>query len=122
MTIRELLAVYYKGLARKTGWEAVLADDFRFIGGNMTKQTPVVGKDNYVATIQRLSQVFSEVRVVKSFVDGDEAFVLASYDWTFPHAVNIQGSVAELWKAKNGKLQELTIFFDTGSFDRLAKG
>jgi hypothetical protein len=30
--------------------------------------------------------------------------------------------VAELWKAKDGKLQELTIFFDTGSFDRLAKG
>jgi len=26
------------------------------------------------------------------------------------------------WKAKDGKLQELTIFFDTGSFDRLAKG
>jgi hypothetical protein len=41
---------------------------------------------------------------------------------TLPHAVNIQGSVAELWKAQNGKLQELTIFFDTGSFDRLAKG
>jgi hypothetical protein len=122
MTIRELLAAYYKGLARRTGWEAALADDFRFIGGNMTKQTPAVGKDNYVGIIQRLSQVFGAVRVVKSFVDRDEAFVLASYDWVFPHAVNIQGSVAELWKAKDGKLQERTIFFDTGSFDRLAKG
>jgi len=31
MTIRELLAAYYKGLDRKTEWEAVLADDFRFM-------------------------------------------------------------------------------------------
>jgi|GEM_PF-7045335 hypothetical protein len=30
MAIRELLAAYYKRLDRKTGWEAVLADDFRF--------------------------------------------------------------------------------------------
>ncbi len=78
--------------------------------------------DRVLGIIQRLSQVFSAVLVVKSFIDGDEAFVLAFYDWTFPHAVNIQGWVAELWKAKDGKLQELTIFFDTGSFDRLAKG
>lgn len=122
MKTEELLDVYYQGLARKTGWDSVLAEDFRFIGGDMTKQTPTVGKEAYVMIIQRLSRAFSDVRVVKSFVDGDQALVLAQYDWTFPHAVSIKGSVAEYWKAQSGKLQELTIFFDTASFDRLAKG
>jgi hypothetical protein len=44
MTTRELLETYYKGLAKKRGWETVIADDFKFIGGDMTKTTPVVGK------------------------------------------------------------------------------
>jgi ketosteroid isomerase-like protein len=122
MKMQELLDTYYRGLAQKEGWESVLAEDMRFVGGDMTKQEPVVGKQSYVQVIQRLSRLFADVRVVKSFVDGDQAFVLAEYNWTFPHDVNIKGTVAEYWKVRNGKLGELTIFFDTGSFDRMAKG
>ena len=122
MTAQELLDTYYQGLARKSGWESVLAEDMRFIGGDMTRQDPAVGKATYVRIIQGLSQRFSNVRVVKSFVDGDQAFVLAEYDWHFPKDVSIKGAVAEYWKVKAGKLWELTIFFDTGSFDRLANG
>ena len=88
----------------------------------MTKPAPQVGRANYIQVIQRLSRLFVGVRVLKAFVDGDAAFVLASYAWTFPHGVNIEGAVAELWKVQDGKLQELTILFDTQSFDRLAKG
>ena len=122
MSIKQLLDTYYHGLARKSGWESTIADDFRFIGGDMTKQAPAVGKEIYTKIVQGLSTRFSDVKVLKTFVDGDEAFVLAQYDWIFPNGVNITASVAESWKAKNGKLWELTIFFDTGSFDRLAKG
>ena len=31
MTTQQLLDTYYKGLAQKSGWDSVLADDFRFI-------------------------------------------------------------------------------------------
>jgi ketosteroid isomerase-like protein len=122
MDTQTLLDTYYGGLARKEGWDSVLAEDFRFVGGDMTKPTPQIGKANYIQIVQRLSRLFTGVRVLKSFVDGDEAFVLATYAWTFPHGVNVEGAVAELWKIQNGKLQELTIFFDTQSFDRLTKG
>jgi len=122
MNTVELLDIYYQGLVRRSGWESALAEDFRFIGGDMTRQEPTIGKPTYVRIIQGLSQRFSDVRVLKSFVDGDEAFVLAQYDWRFPKDVNVTGAVAEYWRVKDGKLWELTIFFDTGSFDRLAKG
>jgi len=122
MNTQALLHTYYQGLARKEGWDSTLAEDFRFIGGDKTKPAPQVGKANYIQIIQRLSRLFTGVRVLKSFVDGDEAFVLATYTWTFPHGFTVEGAVAELWKIQDGKLQELTIFFDTLSFDRLAKG
>ena len=39
MTTKELLESYYKGFAQKSNWESVLSDDFKFIGGDMTKTT-----------------------------------------------------------------------------------
>jgi hypothetical protein len=33
----------------------------------------------------------------------------------------MSGDVAELWKAKDGKLDSLTIFFDTGTFQANAR-
>lgn len=122
MKIQELLDTYYEGLARKEGWDGVVAEDFRFVGGDMTKRTPAVGRAAYQQVIQRLSRLYSGLRVVKRFVDGDQAFVLVDYDWTFPQGTNLRGPVAEYWKAEGDKLQELTIFFDTLTFDRLTKG
>ncbi len=122
MTTQQLLDTYYQGLARKSGWESVLAEDFRFIGGDMTKPTPVEGRGTYNRVIQGLSRLYSGLQVVKAFVETDQAFVLVRYDWRFPQGINITGAVAEYWKVEGGKLSELTIFFDTGSFDRLTKG
>jgi len=121
MTTQELLNTYYRALAAKTGWDAVLAEDFRFTGGDMTHRTPTVGREAYVRIVAGLGRLFSALTVGKPFVEGDQAFVLVDYDWTLPGG-NVRGPVAELWKVEGGKLAELTIFFDTKSFDRLAKG
>ena len=56
---KQLLEIYYSGLARKQGWEAVISDDFKFVGGDMTKNTPIVGKANYIAIIDRFSRLFA---------------------------------------------------------------
>jgi ketosteroid isomerase-like protein len=122
MTTRELLETYYKGLAKKRGWETVIADDFKFMGGDMTKTTPVVGKQAYVEVINRFSKWFTDMRAKNVFVSDDGAFVLANYDYTFPNGKSINANVAELWKVKNGKLDMLTIFFDTANFDAFLKG
>jgi len=116
MTTKELLETYYKGFALKKDWESVIADDFEFIGGDMTKTTPVVGKMAYIEVIKRFSQLFTAMRVKEMIVEGDSACVIGNYDYVFPNGKSINGDVAELWKAKDGKLGSLTIFFDTLTF------
>jgi ketosteroid isomerase-like protein len=121
MNTKELLDTYYKGFAQKAGWESVISDDFKFIGGDMTKQTPIVGKDAYIQIIKRFSQLFTTMRVKEMMVADDHAYVRANYDYVFPGGKEIDGDVVELWKVKDGKLNTLTIFFDTLTFERLTK-
>ena len=119
METKELLEAYYNGLNQKHGWDSVIADDFQFIGGDMTKQEPVVGKQAYIEILNRFGRLFNSMRIKEMIINGDRAFVRANYDYVFPNGKAISGDVAELWKVKNGKLDELTIFFDTLSFQKL---
>ncbi len=119
MTTKELLELYYAAVARKAGWESVLSDDFKFVGGDMTNTRPLVGKSAYVEVLKRFSQRFEAMRVKEMFVDGDRACVIANYDYVFPGGQRVSGDVAELWRARDGKLDALTIYFDTLSFQRL---
>ena len=116
MTAKELLNIYYKGFAEKTNWESVIADDFQFIGGDMTKPDPIVGKEAYVQVIKRFSQLFQSMRVKEIIIQGDNACVIGNYDYLFPNGQKINGNVAEVWTIKNEKLQSLTIYFDTLTF------
>ena len=113
---RELLETYYRGLAQKAGWESVIADDFKFVGGDMMNPTPVTGKAAYLAVIARFSRLFTAMRPTQMIIEGDRAYVCGNYDYVFPNGHAINASVAEIWTVKDGKLSELTIFFDTAGF------
>lgn len=115
-SIQKLLDIYYKGFAEKGNWENVIADDFRYIGGDMTKPEPLIGKKAYIEVIKRFSQVFTGMRVKEMIVQGENACVIGNYDLRFPNGQELNGNVAELWTSKNGKLQSLTIYFDTLTF------
>lgn len=117
-SIRKLLEGYYSGFAQKHGWEEAIADDFRYTGGDMTKTTPTVGKAAYVEVINRFSRVFKSMRVLNMIIEGDKACVIGNYDYLFPNGAAMNGNVAEIWTAKNGKLDSLTIYFDTLTFDK----
>ncbi|MEJ2051968.1 MAG: nuclear transport factor 2 family protein [Calditrichota bacterium] len=121
MTTRQLLETYYQGFEKKEGWESVISDDFKFIGGDMTNTTPTIGKQAYIEVIERFSQVFTKMRVKNMIVEGDKACVIGNYDYVFPNGKKMNGDVAELWKARNGKLDSLTIFFDTLTFNLNSK-
>jgi len=122
MTPEELLDAYYHGLAGKTGWDSVLAEDFEFVGGyNMTKPAPAIGKLAYQTVIDRFSHVFTAMRVKDRLVAKDRAYVLANYEYAFPNGRTANGDVLEVWKIRNGELAALTIFFDTAAFETLAK-
>ena len=79
----ELLETYYKGFAEKTNWESVIAEDFQYLGGDMTKTEPLVGKQAYIGVIRRFSQVFTAMRVKEMIVQGDHACVIGNYDLRF---------------------------------------
>lgn len=117
-TTKQLLETYYQGFAQKQGWESGISDDFKYRGGDMTKTTSVVGKAAYIEVIKRFSRVFKTMRVKDMIIEGENACVIGNYDFTFPNGVSINGDVAELWKAKNGKLDSLTIYFDTLTFNK----
>lgn len=116
MTTKELLNTYYRGFAEKQGWETVISDDFKFVGGDMTKTDPAIGKQAYIDIIKRFSRLFQNMRVKEMIIDGDKACVIGNYDYVFPNGKSINGDVAEIWKIKDGKLAELIIFFDTLTF------
>ncbi|MEO6971553.1 MAG: nuclear transport factor 2 family protein [Chthoniobacterales bacterium] len=121
MKTKELLDTYYKGFAKKEGWDSVIADDFTFVGGDMTNTTPIVGKQAYIQIIERFSRLFTAMRVKEMIVEGERACVIGNYDYVFPSGTKITGDVAEIWKARDGKLASLTIFFDTDGFKVLSK-
>jgi len=121
MTTKELLDTYYNGFAKKQGWETVISDDFKFIGGDMTKTDPIVGKQAYIDVINRFSRLFQNMRVKAMIIDDDKACVIGNYDYVFPNGKSINGDVAEIWKIKDAKLSELTIFFDTLTFRENSK-
>jgi ketosteroid isomerase-like protein len=116
MTTKELLDTYYKGFAEKKGWETVISDDFKFVGGDMIKTEPVVGKQAYIDIIRRFSQLFQNMRPKEMIIDGDRACVIENYDYVFQNGQAINGDVASVWKVKDNKLNELRIFFDTLTF------
>jgi len=121
MTTKELLDTYYKGFAQKQGWETVISDDFKFIGGDMTKTDPIVGKQAYIDIIKRFSRLFQNMRVKEMIIESDSACVIENYDYVFPNGKAINGDVATIWKVKDGKLDELRIFFDTLAFQANTK-
>jgi ketosteroid isomerase-like protein len=115
-TTRQLLETYYKGFASKSNWENTIADDFQYMGGDMNNTTPVIGKQAYIEIIKRFSQRFESMRVQQMIVEGDKASVIGNYDFQFPNGHKINGNVSEQWTARNGKLQSLTLYFDTLTF------
>jgi ketosteroid isomerase-like protein len=61
------------------------------------------------------------MRIKQMIVEHDSACVIGNYDYTFPNGKSINGDVAEIWNVKNGKLDSLTIFFDTLTFSLNSK-
>lgn len=121
MKTKELLDTYYECFAKKQGWESVISEGFKYIGGDMTNTTPVVGKQAYIEVIKRFSKLFTAMRVKEMIVEEDGACVIGNYDLVFPSGKSINANVAEIWKIKDDKLDSLTIYFDTLGFENFSK-
>src|ERR1051325_2066820 len=110
MSTQTLIDTSYAGLATRAGWEPALADNFAFTGGPAGNGSR--GKAAYGEVLRQFGRTFETVTVKKSIVDGNNACVIATYGAISPSGSRRTFDVAEVWKAADGKLAALTIYFD----------
>ncbi len=112
-TTKELLEEYYRGVEKKGGWGHLLSEDF-LLSGTIAQETR--GRDAYVNN--SFFKLIRGLKVKELIEDGDTGFALVSYDLVSPKGKSFTSDVAELWKAKDGELVSVAIYFDTAGFSR----
>jgi ketosteroid isomerase-like protein len=119
MSTRTAVENYYKGIAKKDGWQSLIADDIVFTGPGSNSK----GKRAYVDATDRFLLVVNGSHVKELIVEGNKAFALVHYDLLSPKGNEASSDVAELLTVKDEKINESTILFDTAAFrEFMAKG
>lgn len=108
---RELLRRYYEGLGGQVGWDEILAEGL-LLSGTVARESK--GREAY-----KTNSFFKLVRThrVKELItEGAQGFALVNYDLVSPKGKAWSCDVAEFWKAKDGELTSVSIYFDTAAF------
>ena|SRR6266567_2541265 len=112
-TTKELLEEYYRGVSKKSGWGHLLSEDF-LLTGTVTQETR--GRDVYVNN--NFFKLVRGLNVRELMVSGEKAFALVSYDLVSPKGRSFSSEVVEFWRAKDGELVSIAIYFDTAAFSK----
>lgn len=110
---KEILDTYYEGLSKKGDWHSMLAGDI-LLTGTIAKESR--GKELFVNN--NFFKMVTGLKVKEMIVENDSACAVVSYDIMSPKGNSFQSDVAEIWKAKDGKLESLAIYFDTAAFQK----
>lgn len=110
--VKELLRKYYGGLSTGSGWGDLLSDDF-LLTGTIAKESR--GREPYLSN--PFFKMVKAVRVKEMITEGDTAFAVANYDLVSPKGRKMNCDVAEFWKARDGRLSSVAIYFDTAAFN-----
>jgi ketosteroid isomerase-like protein len=108
---RRLLSRYYDTLSRREEWTKLLSEDF-LLAGTVAKESR--GRDIYVNN--NFFSLVKSAKVKETLVVGESAFALVTYDLISPKGKTMTCDIAEFWRAKNGRLDSIAIFFDTAAF------
>ena len=112
-TTRELLEEYYRGLSKKGAWGHLLSEDF-LLSGTVTQE--IKGRDIYVNN--NFFKLVKGLKVKELMASGEKAFALVNYDLVSPKGKSFSSEVVEFWRAKDGELVSVAIYFDTAAFSR----
>ena len=110
---KELLDKYYDRLPKKGDWGSLLSDDFLLTGTGVkeSKGREAYMKNNFFRGVLGL-------RIKNMIIDGDSACAIVNYDLMSPKGNKFTADVAEIWKARGGKLISIAIYFDTAYFQK----
>lgn len=117
MTTAEVVRQYLDGVAQRAGWEALLADGVTFT----SRTSPVkelVGKESYLVATRRFYATVVSLRVRDLIVDGERACALTHYELRAPGGASFASEVAEIFTVRNGRIEELAIYFDTAPYPK----
>ena len=110
---KELLDRYYDRLTKKGDWGSLLSDDF-LMTGTVVKESR--GREAYMNN--NFFRCILGLRVKNMIIEGDSACAIVNYDLMSPKGNRFDADVAEIWKARGGKLISIAVYFDTAYFQK----
>ncbi len=111
--VKHLLKQYYDGLSNKGDWHSMLSETI-LLTGTVAKES--VGKEQFVNN--NFFKMVRGLNVKSVIMENDDACAVVHYDLMSPKGKSFTSDVAEIWKAKKGKLESLAIYFDTAQFQK----
>ena len=110
---KELLDRYYDRLTKKGDWGSLLSDDF-LMTGTVVKESR--GREAHMNN--NFFRGVLGLRVKNMIIEGDSACAIVNYDLVSPKGNRFDADVAEIWKARGGKLISIAVYFDTAYFQK----
>ena len=110
---KELLDRYYDRLTKRGVWGSLLSDDF-LMTGTVVKESR--GREAHMNN--NFFRGVLGLRVKNMIIEGDSACAIVNYDLVSPKGNRFDADVAEIWKARGGKLISIAVYFDTAYFQK----
>lgn len=110
---KELLDRYYDRLTKRGDWGSLLSDDF-LMTGTVVKESR--GREAHMNN--NFFRGVLGLRVKNMIIEGDSACAIVNYDLVSPKGNRFDADVAEIWKARGGKLISIAVYFDTAYFQK----
>lgn len=104
---------YYEGLAKKEDWGGLLTDEF-LLTGTVAKESR--GREEYMGN--GFFKAVQGLHVKQLMTEGNRGFALVFYELKSPKGTPFTCEVAEYWTTENGKLDSVSIYFDTAAFSK----
>jgi ketosteroid isomerase-like protein len=108
---KELLQQYYQSLSQKDDrWKDLYADDAVF--SDAAHILNASGKEEVIQSFSGFLIGVENVTIKEIIGDGENLCAVIRYDYVNPKGVKWNQDVAEIWKVKDNKLVQLTIYLD----------
>ncbi len=112
---QQVIDKFYQSVINKdTGWKDLWADDvvFRDASGALHAEGKSAVNESFVPFLKGVASLQVRQRIVQ----GSQACYVVSYTYVNPKGENMHQDDAEVWEVRNGKLANLTIYFDLTEF------
>lgn len=117
-TTRDTIQRYFDRLQERSDWGSLLADDVVFTS-RTSPGRQIRGRDQFLQGTGRFYGMIVEAQLRDLIVDGEKACALTHYRLQPPNGgAEFESDVAELFTVRDGRIDSLTIYFDTAPYPR----